>query len=437
MPSLTPLHETYCKFDHSPPSQADFLEGLSLLATSSVTGVAELIQEVHRQIFLQIFSFTPKQANFIWSNGITKRTYGITQHIMAQCGKGLAVSLRGLNRFFPVLHEKPLTPLMQFVASALNGVMGDYLIHSHNPLALPMVLYDRYGELQQGELSGRVVILTHGLCMNHLSWAPGENSGLGEHILYHQPRTTVLCLNYNTGRRISSNGRTYSNLLEKLIKKNPGITEIDMIGHSMGGLVSRSALFYGKQSAYEWVNYVENLVCIGSPHQGAVLERLGFLFQQKVGQVRFASIIAQLGNMRSAGIIDLRHGSVRDDDWEHLEARIGQMDDCRKPAPLPSRIKTYLISGTLEKESSSSKTLEALGDYLVSVKSALGEHPHPQFRLNVPEERKAVFYGLNHVEIQHHPRVREQIIAWLYPSITAVEQAKQNGEIETTDTLNT
>ncbi|XID74862.1 hypothetical protein ACF3NA_10200 [Alkanindiges sp. WGS2144] len=416
MPSLTPLHETYCKFDRSPPSQADFLEGLSQLATSSVSGVAEVVQNIHQEIFSQVFSLTPKQASFIWNNGLTKRVYGLTQNIMKQYGKGLAISLRGLNRYFPVLHEKPLTPLMHFIANALNGVLGDHMLKTHNPLALPMVLYDRYGELHQGELTGRVVILAHGLCMNHLSWAPGESSGLGEHILYHQRRTTVLYLNYNTGRHISSNGRSLSTLLEELIKKNPRITAIDLIGHSMGGLVSRSALFYGKQNACEWVNYTENLVCIGSPHHGAVLERLGFMVQEKVGQVPFANILAQLANMRSAGIIDLRHGSVRDDDWEHLKARIGQMDDCRKPAPLPSQVKTFLIAGTLERESSSSKTLEALGDYLVSVKSALGEHPHPQFKLKVPEEHKAVFYGLNHFEIQYHPKVREQIIRWLYPN---------------------
>ena len=428
MPSLTPLHENYCKFDHSPPSQADFMEGLSQLATSSVTGVAEIVQEIHRDIFLQYFSLTRRQANFIWENGITKRIYGLTQQIMQQYGKGLAISLRGLNRYFPVLHEKPLTPMMHFIANALNGVLGDHMLQSHNPLALPMVMYDRYGQLQRGELSGRVVILIHGLCMNHLSWAPGESSGLGEHILYHQQQANVLYLNYNTGRRISSNGRSFSNLLEKLVSNNPRITEIDLIGHSMGGLVSRSALFYGKQSTCKWIDYVENLVCIGSPHQGAVLERLGFMLQEKVGQIPFASVLAQLGNLRSAGIIDLRHGSVRDDDWEHLEARIGQMDDCRKPAPLPSRIKTYLIAGTLERESSSSKTLEAIGDYLVSVKSALGDHPHPQFRLKVPEDHKAVFYGLNHMEIQYHPKVREQIIAWVYSDAVKVRDPDQRIE---------
>ncbi|MDR9778568.1 hypothetical protein RJJ65_39175, partial [Rhizobium hidalgonense] len=64
-----------------------------------------------------------------------------------------------------------------------------------------------------------------------------------------------------------------------------------------------------------------------------------------------------------------------------------------------------------------------------SVKSALGEHPHPQFKLNVPDERKAIFYGLNHIEIQHHPRVREQIIAWLYPAPSYTYDISQSVEV--------
>ncbi|MFU0502887.1 hypothetical protein ACMZ5D_20085, partial [Acinetobacter baumannii] len=38
MPSLTPLHETYCKWDRTPPSQADVLEGLAQLFSTSLNG---------------------------------------------------------------------------------------------------------------------------------------------------------------------------------------------------------------------------------------------------------------------------------------------------------------------------------------------------------------------------------------------------------------
>jgi hypothetical protein len=142
--------------------------------------------------------------------------------------------------------------------------------------------------------------------------------------------------------------------------------------------------------------------------------------QDKLGAFPFINLIGQLVNIRSNGILDLRYGSVRDDDWEHNDARIGFADDNRKPAPLPSYINTFLIAGTLEFEKLRNKALKVIGDSMVSVKSALGEHPNPRFQLKLPETHKAVFYGLNHFEIHYHSSVAEQITRWLYPEVGEV-----------------
>ena len=239
-----------------------------------------------------------------------------------------------------------------------------------------MVLYDHYGAVHRGDLAGRVMIFVHGLCMNHLDWSTAQYPGIPERLMSQRDQKTMLYLNYNSGRRISANGRSFANALQELVQNNPNITHIDLIGHSMGGLVSRSALFYGKQNLHDWLPKIDRLVCIGSPHHGAALERFGFSLQEKLGRFPFVKIIGHLGNIRSCGILDLRYGSVRDDDWEHQEARIGLMDDNRKPAPLPTHIRTFLIAGTLESQNSKSKALNVIGDYLVSIKSALGEHPN-------------------------------------------------------------
>jgi hypothetical protein len=185
----------------------------------------------------------------------------------------------------------------------------------------------------------------------------------------------------------------------------------------MGGLVSRSALFYGKQAGFNWILLVDHLICLGSPHQGALLERLGYMLQDKVGKIPFAGTVARLGDLRSAGIIDLRWGSIRDDDWEHQKSgRRGDFDDNRRPAPLPSNIKAYFVAGTIERENMHSKTREAVGDYLVSVKSALGEHANPEYQLNVPPERKVVLYGVDHMTIQYSQRVIDHVLTWLAPT---------------------
>ncbi len=416
MTSLTPLHETYCKWDRTPPSQADVLEGLAQLVSTSLWGVHDIVQIIHHEILKNTLGMSEQQSSRFLRIPQVQNIYTFSYSMLQRYGRMfIAPSLRRIIEKFPILHDKPLTPMLHFLVGALNGVLGDYLLKYQNPLALPMVLYDHYGALQQGDLAGRVVIFVHGLCMNHTDWSNRNFGGIGERLLAQRDNNFMLYLNYNTGRRISANGRSLSNTLEDLINRNPGITSIDLIGHSMGGLVSRSALFYGKQNMYRWIQMVDNLVCIGSPHHGAVLERFGFSLQDRLGRFPFVKLIGHLVNIRSNGILDLRHGSVRDDDWEHLEARIGLMDDNRKPAPLPSHINTFLIAGTVEFKNVKNKALSIIGDYLVSVKSALGEHPNPRFHLKVPDAHKAVFNGLNHFEIQYHSSVAEQITRWFYP----------------------
>jgi len=251
--------------------------------------------------------------------------------------------------------------------------------------------------------------------MNYHDWTHNSYAGIGEKLLAQRDNNTMLYLNYNSGRRISANGRSLSNVLQDLIKRNPRITSIDLIGHSMGGLVLRSALFYGKQNMQQWIHMVENLVCLGSPHHGAVLERFGFALQEKIGNFPVIKLASHIVNIRSNGILDLRYGSVRDDDWEHNDIRIGLVDDNRKPAPLPAHINTFLVAGSIEFEKNKRLPLKIIGDYLVSIKSALGEHPNPRFQLKLPESHKAIFYGLNHFELQYHSSVAEQIVRWCYP----------------------
>ena len=419
MTSLTPLHETYCKWDRTPPTQADVLEGLAQLVTMRFNDVAqELIKTIQREILYSFFGLSERHSEKIQNLPAIVRLYQRSYDLLFHYGNTMvAPGLRRIITKFPRLHDKPLTPSLHFLVSVLNGIIGDYLIKHQNPMALPMVVYDHYTSLQQGELTGRITIFVHGLCMNHLTWSNHKHEGIGEKLLTQRDNNTMLYLNYNSGRRISANGRSLANTLHDLITRNPGITSIDLIGHSMGGLVARSALFYGKQHVYEWVNMVDNLVCLGSPHHGAALERFGFSLQDKLGRFPFGKIIGHVVNIRSNGILDLRHGSVRDDDWEHNEVRIGLMDDNRKPAPIPSHIQTYLVAGTIEYENRHNRTRNVIGDYLVSVKSALGEHPNPRFQLKVPDSHKAIFYGLNHFEIRFHPQVAEQIVRWFYPSV--------------------
>lgn len=396
----------------TPVTFADFFEGLAQLATMGVVEVTEIVEAIHREVILRPLGHFNENYLRSWPRGITGRIYGTIRHIMLMVGNNLASVLRLYKNNVGRKNAQPLPDSLKKLVNVLNGVMGDHLVNHQNALAIPMVLYDREGKPQREALSGRITILCHGLCMSHLSWQSQEHTGLGEAISQSQPDTTVLYLDYNTGRRISRSGQKFSKLLQNLVDNNPNISQIDLVGHSMGGLVARSALFYAEQEHLDWIIRVGNLITLGSPHHGAVLERIGNHVQDIIAKLPFAGSLAKLGDMRSAGIIDLRHGSIRDADWSTLEGRSVLPQDFRHPAHLPSGIKTYFAASALLETHYDSKMTSLLGDGLVSVASALGEDD-AEHALFVPDGHKAVFYGVSHMNLINSRRVREQVVEWL------------------------
>ncbi len=123
----------------------------------------------------------------------------------------------------------------------------------------------------------RVVVFVHGLCETDDAWKGIPARPTPRHVPYgHRMEIelgyTPVYLRYNTGRHISENGRDLALLLEDLVRAWPvPIHEITLVGHSMGGLVARSACHYGADSAC--VAKVRHVFTLGTPHRGAPLEQ--------------------------------------------------------------------------------------------------------------------------------------------------------------------
>lgn len=421
-------------------SLRDFVAGISQLAVMGVIETTGIAEAIHREIVLRPLGLLNHRYGDLWYKGISGRVYQVVKGITSIVGHSLAM---GLKQYCQLMHHTkphPLPNTLSMVVNVINGVMGDHLVSNNNPLALPMTLYgvdshhkytkpilskrtgadeslSKLGNTTQTvytnqRIKGRVVIILHGLCMGYINWQPDDDASLGRRVIKNLPASTVLYLNYNTGQRISTNGRQFSQLLEMLITQYPDITQIDLIGHSMGGLVSRSALYYGSEQQHNWVNKVQKLITLGSPHHGALLERIGDVVQQSISKLPFAGSLAKLGDIRSMGIIDLRHGSVRDEDWQSLQARSVLPDSERHPTPLPKHIAAYFLAGSLSEEGQASKVSDLLGDGLVNINSALGEHT-TEHTLAVPKERKAVFYGVGHMALMSDEQVLDKTVEWL------------------------
>ena len=67
-------------------------------------------------------------------------------------------------------------------------------------------------------------------------------------------------------------------MIDSLVQEWPvTITELAIVGHSMGGLVARSAYHYGCSANHRWPQYLRKLIFLGTPHHGTPLERWGNL----------------------------------------------------------------------------------------------------------------------------------------------------------------
>ena len=192
------------------------------------------------------------------------------------------------------------------------------------------------------------------------------------------------------------------------------VQRVVLLGHSMGGLIARSALHQAAGGG--WSALCSDLVCLGSPHHGAPLERAGhgvdLLLGATPGLARYTAPLARLGKVRSAGITDLRHG---------LQDAAGQA----LPLPLapPKGPRCWALAGTLdvgpEPAAAGGRARGAFsrlrGDGLVPVASALGQHKLVTQCLAFAPGHTAVLPATGHLALLHSPAVLQQLQAWLAP----------------------
>lgn len=350
-----------------------------------------------------------------------ERAHGISGFVY-RCVRGVTEAVgAGVDALLATVpssgSDRPPAPAREALLAALNGVLGDHLLASANPLAITMSLRVKgrdipltHEELAAAlpQATGRVVILLHGLCMNDLQW---QHNGFDYGANLAADGFTPLYLRYNSGRHISENGRDFAALLEQLASAWPTpITELVLLGHSMGGLVARSACHIAEQEQHTWLNALTRMVFLGTPHHGSPLEKGGNWIDLLIGATPYTVALTRLGKIRSAGITDLRHGYVLDQDWH------GRDRFAREPAPihvcpLPERVRCYALAATLAKEPGG--RLDLIGDGLVRVASALGKHRKPSRTLVIPPEHQRILYGVGHIDLLGHAEVLAAVRAWL------------------------
>jgi hypothetical protein len=179
----------------------------------------------------------------------------------------------------------------------------------------------------------------------------------------------------------------------------------------MGGLVARSAHHYGTAAGHAWTRRLRTLVFLGTPHHGAALERAGHGLHRLVEQTPFAAPLAALGRIRSAGITDLRHGNLVDEDWDGRD-RFRHGHDTRRPVPLPDGVRCFALAASRGTSASDLRT-RLLGDGLVPLASALGHHADARFALAFPDAHRSIAWRTGHFDLLANAAVYARLRDWL------------------------
>ncbi|MBI5515760.1 MAG: alpha/beta hydrolase [Deltaproteobacteria bacterium] len=314
-----------------------------------------------------------------------------------------------------------LTGTLRWVGDAalgtLNAAVGDHLHRRDNALSLGMRLRrgDRFLPEEPATLrealaraTPRVVLLVHGLGATEWSWClhgeryHGDPTGNFGALLARDLGYTPLYARYNTGRHISENGRALSEHLERALDAWPvPVEELVLLGHSMGGLVARSAIHHAETTHARWRPLLRRVFCLGSPHQGAPLAKLGHLAAAVLSAVDTPGTLvpARILQGRSAGLRDLRHGDLLDRHWLAHDAD-ALFREARDEVPLAEDVRWHFLAATVTLDPEHPAGL-VLGDLLVRAPSASGERLR---RARFPVETRAFGRVLHH-ELQNHPDV--------------------------------
>ena len=397
-----------------PPFSLADLHALGRLGFDSVAGITTLVEEMHRNIarVSPPLGAAPQGRAPGLSGLVYSAVRGVTR------GIGSAWNLAHIALPKP---KARLDPRREAWVAALNGVWGEHLAATGNPLAIAMAFRDG-GEpvvLEREALSARygdgrrkLLLVLHGLCMNDLNWHHhGHDHG---RMLAAEHGYTPLYLHYNTGRHISENGRELAAVLDRLVEAWPGpIDEIALLCHSMGGLVARSACHYADATGLPWRRQLKRIVFLGTPHHGAPLERAGNWFDNAIELSPYLAPFARLGKSRSAGIKDLRHGNVLDEDWS--AAHGGSHHDHRRELPLPAGVRCHAVAASRQ-HAPAGEPKRLRSDGLVPVASALGNHPKPARELGFAAADTHLEFDCNHFDLLSNEAVGRRLREWFAAS---------------------
>jgi len=401
------------------------MQQLGRLAGRATGATALIAKDVHRSIASRTFDAlgvlgAPVR---VLHDGISSAAYkGVHAALAAP-----AAAAAGLAARTSLATPVPLadSPRGGIALGVLNAAVGDALTRDYRELALELTVRRRGRPVDVDpagvaeafpRASSKLAVFIHGLAETEHAWelrpfaqARAERRSYGSRLREDLGYTPVY-VRYNTGLHVSDNGRRLAEALEELVRAWPGaVDELALVGHSMGGLVARSASHYGAASGHAWIEPLRHVFCLGTPHLGAPLEKAANVAGWALGRTAVTRPFADLVNGRSAGIKDLRYGNCVEKDWCDCDPDEFIRDRCTE-VPFVAHAAYYFIGATLSRDPGDPLATLA-GDLLVRFPSASGRGAKRRIPFEI--DNGAHVGGLHHFQLLNHPAVYEQVRKWL------------------------
>jgi pimeloyl-ACP methyl ester carboxylesterase len=383
---------------------------------AAATGVADLVQRVHQTLAARPFNALGAAAEPARKlhDGVSEVVY---ESIRAglRAGGSLATAAAGAAGMTRQPGSLLDSPVGRAAAGILGGAFGERVQLA--PPELTVRVDGKTVEVNRAVLarafpdaSDHVVLFLHGLIETERWWYP-RPGGADEPVrvdfgtrLAEDIGCTPVYLRYHSGRHVSANGRELAELLGRLVDVWPvPVQQLSIVGHSMGGLVARSALHQGVQSGQPWTARLTHLICLGTPHTGAPLELGAHLLSWALRKLPDTAPLGELLELRSDGIKDLRHGYLHDEEWADADPDELIRRAKRPLALVPKGTRQHFFTATLAR-SPQSLLGRLLGDTLVTPNSS-GD--------GTQEAVRHVAGGLHHFALLHHDDVYLRIRDWL------------------------
>jgi pimeloyl-ACP methyl ester carboxylesterase len=390
------------------------------LATQRLSAPAEEVHQAIADGWFRVAGRSGSPAHTAHRN-VTANLYGSIRMVgsVARTSLDIGATTIGKHRHVRTLWDSRIGA---GVRAAANALWGDEFERRSSPMHTELSIYDANGTPVTADRAAltsafekptpRLAVLLHGLGKTERCWntkAADEGNIAGLPKILEADGFTPILVRYNSGRRVSDNGEALAALLEETTTNWPtAVDEIVLIGHSMGGLIARSSLYSARSADHDWINYVNHLVALATPHFGSPIEKGAHVASQLLTTTAVTRSLGVFINGRSAGIKDMRHGSIHPTDHsEHPESSEGGRVVV---APPIKGIRQHHAVGVVT-DSNSHPLGILFGDLVVRVNSATGVSSTGR----VASANVRVFGGLDHLGLLHDASVHNQIREWLTP----------------------